>query len=64
VHFLVALLQATGDNVRHAVTVRVYAYPETAVAVWVMIAVRFMAIEQPADLAGSLADRMSLGLSF
>lgn len=38
------VLMARGDQVRHAIRVKIVAYPENVCAVWVMIAVRFRSI--------------------
>jgi hypothetical protein len=38
------VISSTGDYVRFALRVRVEAYPEDMVAVWVMLAVRFQPV--------------------
>eukprot|EP01137_Pigoraptor_chileana_P005113 Opistho-2@47775 len=38
------IVDCRGDAVRHAVRVRAFAYPEDALAVWVMVAVKYRAI--------------------
>ena len=38
------ILTARGDQLRHAIRVKIVAYPENVCAVWVMVAVRYRAV--------------------
>ena len=38
------ILMARGDQMKHAIRVKIVSYPENVCAVWVMIAVRFRSI--------------------
>jgi centrosomal protein CEP76 len=38
------IMECVGDSVRFGIRVKVYTYPEDIVAVWVMLAVKYRAV--------------------
>ncbi|PRP75204.1 centrosomal protein [Planoprotostelium fungivorum] len=49
----VDILECKGDQARHALRAKVYAYPEGRNAVWIMLAVRFIKLGRPISLVAS-----------